>query len=392
LFYVVLKQSCYPLYDLRFWFNFTFRLFLCYRDRPLHEKGLYGISNVTVRGVQLSSTTEYPPSHYLLGPMSPLRITWIIMGTLVLFTLGLFLLSNLKYLKYLYPSKTCLQDLLRAAYNGSGDLCMCCLRSTGLVGSEVRWYYGSGFDLTTEDEEADFYGEAKENLPSDNLDIHYGGDIQGSRSKYLEDDDDGGGGGSGGVSGGQRRRGNGSSRGWGADSQGQGDGVLRQGIHNILQGLRSARSTIGKLTSAGGAEQGGGGGTSSGNPMHHRSSSSSSSREGGMGMGTGSEIEMLGSLNQRADYQRMRGGSGGNGTTTMRGMFNPHTPPRRNGITGSIVRGGGGGGGSSSSSSNAYYTPVQFTNIRFGAEDGEGDEEEDGAQVDNGVPADPFQL
>jgi hypothetical protein len=362
----------------------SFRLLLCYRFRPLHEKGLYGISNVTVRGVQLSSTTEYPPSHFLLGPMSPLRITWIIMGTLVLFTLGLFLLSNLKYLKYLYPSKTCLQDLLRAAYNGSGDLCMCCLRSTGLVGSEVRWYYGSGFDLTTEDEEADFYGEAKEHLPSDNLDIHYGGDIQGSRSKYLEDDDDDddGGGGGGGVSGGQRRSG---SRGWGAASQGQGDGMLRQGIHNILQGLRSARSTISKLASAGGAEEGGGGGTSRGNPMHHHRSSSSS-REGGMG--TNTELEMMGSLNQRADYQRVRAGTGGNAKTTMRGMFNPHTPPRRNGITGSIA---GGGGGSSSSSSNAYYTPVQFTNIRFGAEDGEGDEE-DGAQTDNGVPADPFHL
>ena len=44
-----------------------------------------------------------------------------------------------------------------------------------------------------QEEEADFYGETRSNLPSDNLDIHYGGSHRGFRAKYLEDDDESGG-------------------------------------------------------------------------------------------------------------------------------------------------------------------------------------------------------
>ncbi len=43
-----------------------------------------------------------------------------------------------------------------------------------------------------QEEEADFYGETRSNLPSDNLDIHYGGSHRGLRAKYLEDDDESG--------------------------------------------------------------------------------------------------------------------------------------------------------------------------------------------------------
>jgi hypothetical protein len=159
--------------------------------RPLHEKGLYDVVNVTVSNIALTTTTQPPPS---LGEdeLSPVRITWIIVGTLIVFAVALFLLSRMRYLKYLCCTRTCLEDLARSWYNTLADGCMLCLRSIGLVSSDLRLYYGSGFDLTTQEEEADFYGENRGNLPSDNLDIHYGGDNKTLRSKYLEDDEDAG--------------------------------------------------------------------------------------------------------------------------------------------------------------------------------------------------------
>jgi hypothetical protein len=159
--------------------------------RPLHEKGLYDVVNVTVNHIALTTTTLLPPS---LGEdeLSPVRITWIIVGTLIVFSVGLFLLSRMRYLKYLFCTKTCVEDLARSWYNTLADGCMLCLRSVGLVSSDLRLYYGSGFDLTTQEEEADFYGENRGNLPSDNLDIHYGGDNRSLRNKYLEDDEDAG--------------------------------------------------------------------------------------------------------------------------------------------------------------------------------------------------------
>ena len=157
--------------------------------RPLYERGLHEIANVTVSAIHLTTSSEQPP----LDPedLSPVRITWIIFGTLVLFVLGVLLVSGVKKVKHFYCcSKTCLEDTLRSAYNCVADGCMMCLRSVGLVSSDLRLYYGSGFDLTTQEEEADFYGETRTNLPSDNLDIHYGGDHRNLRSTYLEDDDD----------------------------------------------------------------------------------------------------------------------------------------------------------------------------------------------------------
>lgn len=158
-------------------------------DRPLHEHGLHDVTNATVSNVALSTTTDLPPS-LTADDLSPVRITWIILGTIAVFTIGLFLLSRVRYLKYLYCSKTCIEDIMRSWYNMVADGCMMCLRSVGLVSSDLHLYYGSGFDLTTQEEEADFYGEHRGNLPSDNLDIHYGGDNKSLRSKYLEDDDD----------------------------------------------------------------------------------------------------------------------------------------------------------------------------------------------------------
>ena len=178
-------------------FTYSFHPFKSYLitfRRPLHERGFYEINSVAMSSVHISSTTTLPPSYLLPSPLSPVRITWIILGTLVLFALGVLLLSKAKYLKYLYCSKTCLEDILRSWYNTLADGCMLCLRSVGVVSSDIRLYYGSGFDLTTQDEEADFYGENRGNLPSDNLDIHYGGDLRSQRRKYLEDDDDGNGG------------------------------------------------------------------------------------------------------------------------------------------------------------------------------------------------------
>lgn len=162
-------------------------------NRPLRENGLRDVTNATVSNVALSTTTDLPPS-FLEEDLSPERITWIIVGTIVVFAVALFLLSRLKYVKYLYCTKTCVEDVMRSWYNTLADGCMMCLRSVGLVSSDLHLYYGSGFDLTTQEEEADFYGENRSNLPSDNLDIHYGGKNNANlRSTYLEDDEDGGG-------------------------------------------------------------------------------------------------------------------------------------------------------------------------------------------------------
>lgn len=143
---------------------------------------------MTISEIQLGTTTVPPP--WQTDNLSPVRITWIILGTLLFFGLGVLVISRMRYIKHLACSKTCIEDTCRTWYYGCADACMWCLRSVGLVSSDLRLYYGSGFDLTTQDEEADFYGENNGNLPSDNLDIHYGGDIKNLRSKYLDDDED----------------------------------------------------------------------------------------------------------------------------------------------------------------------------------------------------------
>jgi hypothetical protein len=148
---------------------------------------LDGVVNVTISDLALTTTSDLPPS--LSGDdLSPVRITWIIIGTLLVFGVGLFLLSRMRSMKYLCCTKTCIEDTIRSWYNTLADGCMLCLRSMGLVRNDLL-YYGSGFDLTTQEEEADFYGENRGNVPSDGLDIHYG-DNRSQRSQYLEDDDD----------------------------------------------------------------------------------------------------------------------------------------------------------------------------------------------------------
>jgi len=145
------------------------------------------VTNITISALSLSTSEVAPP----LDPqeLSPVRITYIIVGTVVLFFIGVLVVSRVKHYKY-FCSQTCFEDTARSWYNTTADGCMLCLRSVGLVSSDLRLYYGSGFDLTTQEEEADFYGETRSNLPSDNLDIHYGGDHRTLRAKYLEDDDE----------------------------------------------------------------------------------------------------------------------------------------------------------------------------------------------------------
>ncbi|KAJ1437214.1 hypothetical protein B484DRAFT_416644 [Ochromonadaceae sp. CCMP2298] len=158
---------------------------------PLHEQGIYEAANLTISSISVATSTSPPPFDANSSPLSPVRITYIILGTLLLFSLGLFLIANLK--NFHHCGRICTsefkiycEDTARSVYHTLADASLMCLRRMGVVSSELRSYYGSGFDLSTQDEEADFYGE-NGNLPSDNLNIHYN---RNQRSKYLEDDDE----------------------------------------------------------------------------------------------------------------------------------------------------------------------------------------------------------
>ena len=98
--------------------------------------------------LRLTTSSETPP----LDPeeLSPIRITYVIIGTLVLFTIAVLIIGNIKHFKYLYCSQTCAEDTARSWGNALADGCMLCLRSVGIVSSDLRLYYGSGFDLTTQ--------------------------------------------------------------------------------------------------------------------------------------------------------------------------------------------------------------------------------------------------
>lgn len=106
------------------------------------------IANVTVSSLSLTTSSDPPP--FDPEQLSPIRITYVIIGTLVLFALAVLLLSNLKRFKYLYCTQTCVEDTARSWGNTLADGCMLCLRSVGIVSSDLRLYYGSGFDLTTQ--------------------------------------------------------------------------------------------------------------------------------------------------------------------------------------------------------------------------------------------------
>ena len=114
----------------------------------LYERGVTEVVNVTMSSLRLTTSSETPP----LDPeeLSPVRITYVIIGTLVLFTIAVLIIGNLKHFKYLYCSQTCAEDTARSWGNALADGCMLCLRSVGIVSSDLRLYYGSGFDLTTQ--------------------------------------------------------------------------------------------------------------------------------------------------------------------------------------------------------------------------------------------------
>ena len=156
--------------------------------RPLHEKGYHEAVNSTISLVTMSTTTTPPPT-LADNTLSPVRIIWIILGTLALFGIALFILSRMRYLKRLACSRTCCEDCVRHMYQSITDGCLLFLHAVGLLSSDLRLQYGSGFNLATQDEEADFYGEDRGTIPSDGLDIHYG-DNRAQRSQYLEDEED----------------------------------------------------------------------------------------------------------------------------------------------------------------------------------------------------------
>lgn len=114
----------------------------------LYERGVTEIENVTVSALSLATSTKPPPLD--AEELSPVRITYVIIGTLVLFALAVLILSQAKHFKHLYCSQTCVEDTARSWGNAMADGCMLCLRSVGLVSSDLRLYYGSGFDLTTQ--------------------------------------------------------------------------------------------------------------------------------------------------------------------------------------------------------------------------------------------------
>ena len=114
----------------------------------LYERGVTEVVNVTISSLRLTTSSETPP--FDPEELSPIRITYVIIGTLVLFTIAVLIIGNLKHFKYLYCSQTCAEDTARSWGNALADGCMLCLRSVGIVSSDLRLYYGSGFDLTTQ--------------------------------------------------------------------------------------------------------------------------------------------------------------------------------------------------------------------------------------------------
>ncbi len=123
-------------------------ILLLFVHSVLYERDVTELVNATISSLRLTTSSEPPP--FDPETLSPVRITYVIIGTLVLFTIAVLIIGNIKHFKHMYCSQTCVEDTARSWGNALADGCMLCLRSVGIVSSDLRLYYGSGFDLTTQ--------------------------------------------------------------------------------------------------------------------------------------------------------------------------------------------------------------------------------------------------
>ncbi len=162
--------------------------YICPICRPLHEHGVREVTDATLSGLRMTTTTVMPPSVFD-SVYSPLRILWIIVGTLVVFFVGLMGIKA-AFVQYRHWEDTSRFVRLRCkALYACAEYSYKCISQPYL---EARHYFNRGaYDLSASADD-DFYnsshgsGALSSHYVDDGLNIHY------SRRKgdYLDDDEE----------------------------------------------------------------------------------------------------------------------------------------------------------------------------------------------------------
>lgn len=141
---------------------------------PLHERELKEVVETTINEISTSITTTPPPTDPVL---SPVRIVYIIVGTILAFAVAFLMFKSCCYLRFndIIPWQWC-RNCSRNCYDSCGELLFYFRQSTNST---------SGFSLAAQEDSLDRV-ESGNGSGNGELSIHYRATQQ--RRRYLDED------------------------------------------------------------------------------------------------------------------------------------------------------------------------------------------------------------